>query len=103
MPDSTVPIAGSSPHTRGARGRTTPTGNATRIIPAYAGSTKIRPSRVRRTSDHPRIRGEHIYNNLKVPEQAGSSPHTRGAHRQDRDPRAVAGIIPAYAGSTRSA
>lgn len=31
--------AGSSPHTRGAQPSRTPTGNKTRIIPAYAGST----------------------------------------------------------------
>ena len=51
-----------------------------RIIPAYAGST----ARARRP---PTLRG-------------GSSPHTRGAPRAPRPPRAHVGIIPAYAGST---
>ena len=54
-------------------------------------------------ADHPRIRGEHIYNNLKVPEQAGSSPHTRGARFDAVDAGRVHGIIPAYAGSTMPA
>ena len=49
------------------------------IIPAYAGSTYREIGFETIDMDHPRIRGEHIYNNLKVPEQAGSSPHTRGA------------------------
>ena len=115
-------LAGSSPHTRGAR---TPT---------------RRPPTSRR--DHPRIRGEHLklqavveHNNGIIPAYAGStfdslscistlegsSPHTRGARRplvlrhhgvgdhprirgEHEEPRdllhALVGIIPAYAGST---
>ena len=70
---------GSSPHTRGALSSEGGGHFRGRIIPAYAGSTD--PGLPRRCAggDHPRIRGEHIYSNLKVPEQAGSSPHTRGA------------------------
>ncbi|ERH20055.1 hypothetical protein HMPREF0043_00184 [Actinobaculum sp. oral taxon 183 str. F0552] len=49
------------------------------IIPAYAGSTRIRRNRVRRTSDHPRIRGEHSLNTRSALQAKGSSPHTRGA------------------------
>ena len=72
---------GSSPHTRGARGRRS---TIPRII-----------------EDHPRIRGEHDLVAGVDLLADGSSPHTRGA----RAGRAGLGpgwrIIPAYAGSTR--
>ena len=51
-------------------------------------------------SDHPRIRGEHFVLPRRHPPDKGSSPHTRGALRQQHLPRAGGGIIPAYAGST---
>ena len=91
---------GSSPHTRGARrppiSRIVPVG----IIPAYAGSTRTVAWSTRRAGDHPRIRGEHGWVSCVSWTLAGSSPHTRGA--QPASPLAidVAGIIPAYAGST---
>ena len=73
-------IAGSSPHTRGAR--------------------RLRIIREGNNGDHPRIRGEH---RLRVPERLfgnGSSPHTRGALcLAPRNP-CRRRIIPAYAGST---
>ena len=73
-PPSWLP-AGSSPHTRGLRGRvigvTWPTG----IIPAHAGFTHGPARRVMRVPDHPRTRG--VY----------------AAHAQPR-------IIPAHAGFT---
>ena len=72
--------AGSSPHTRGARGTKTPPHSPLRIIPAYAGSTGRSSCRRARPGDHPRIRGEHCL---------GVSERLFG----DR-------IIPAYAGST---
>ena len=50
---------GSSPHTRGALGRTIPAPASGRIIPAYAGSTLPSLSSLLMISDHPRIRGEH--------------------------------------------
>ena len=52
-------LSGSSPHTRGAHGAESQVYPVGGIIPAYAGSTRIRPNRLRKTSDHPRIRGEH--------------------------------------------
>ena len=92
--------SGSSPHTRGAPpGRLSPA-RIPRIIPAYAGSTGTGRTLFCGGTDHPRIRGEHIAAAILSEARAGSSPHTRGAHRQDRGSRAVPGIIPAYAGST---
>ena len=74
-----------------------------RIIPAHAGSTRTCfwpgvPSR-----DHPRSRGEHVFTSALGRQIPGSSPLTRGARsaRTDLGPRRR--IIPAHAGSTRSA
>ena len=73
-----------------------------RIIPAYAGSTSRRCSGSSPASDHPRIRGEHFSKPGLDVSQAGSSPHTRGAHRHVQAVFFVNRIIPAYAGSTPS-
>ena len=59
-------------------------------------------SRVHLIADHPRIRGEHFQGLWELIKGAGSSPHTRGALRDPPDHLGDAGIIPAYAGSTRS-
>ena len=70
------------------------------IIPAYAGSTTSPNARACPPRDHPRIRGEHVLQ-LGADERGhGSSPHTRGARGLGRLGRQLAGIIPAYAGST---
>ena len=71
---------GSSPHTRGARGRISCAGGRRGIIPAYAGSTTGGGVFASPGWDHPRIRGEHR-------RWVGLADY-RG------------GIIPAYAGST---
>ena len=93
---------GSSPHTRGARHRVAVEGLQEGIIPAYAGSTTVPFELYIKAGDHPRIRGEHNYNQFLDELDEGSSPHTRGAPRQPRPARRVRGIIPAYAGSTPS-
>ena len=91
---------GSSPHTRGAPGRSSPKRPRWRIIPAYAGSTSGRRGMERHGRDHPRIRGEHLMRPWPNTTKAGSSPHTRGA-LPGHDPTADRSrIIPAYAGST---
>ena len=94
-------LAGSSPHTRGARELAPLAGGALGIIPAYAGSTRY--SRRARSAyrDHPRIRGEHWGHGGPGRGPRGSSPHTRGAHLRRLLPEDSPGIIPAYAGSTR--
>ena len=92
---------GSSPHTRGALAVVVRRSDKFGIIPAYAGSTAGRRSAGRRSSDHPRIRGEHSTPQARFPSWRGSSPHTRGALGLAVAHVAVGGIIPAYAGSTR--
>ena len=94
-------LAGSSPHTRGARALTAAWMAPSRIIPAYAGSTMSSLPRTSRDTDHPRIRGEHEARPGRGSFVEGSSPHTRGARVGDRVFAGLPGIIPAYAGSTR--
>ena len=94
-------LAGSSPHTRGAPGKRWHGWRRGGIIPAYAGSTTIRPPRRYRARDHPRIRGEHFAAPCAACASQGSSPHTRGALQLVADGARVGGIIPAYAGSTQ--
>ena len=115
------PNNGSSPHTRGAHVSIVGYVYHARIIPAYAGSTRlasllrVKPRgssphtrgalsvEVRKDpdfGDHPRIRGEHSLLPGFFAEGFGSSPHTRGALRDAIVEAAKRGIIPAYAGST---
>ena len=95
-------MTGSSPHTRGAQ-RMPGSGFALAgIIPAYAGSTPAPTPSAAGAGDHPRIRGEHPYDEHCVSYRGGSSPHTRGAHPLPRPARLGRGIIPAYAGSTHT-
>ena len=91
---------GSSPHTRGALSGGLVSLSGIRIIPAYAGSTPTTSSRYPPSTDHPRIRGEHLRRFPTTPSPVGSSPHTRGAPPQLVDKPARQRIIPAYAGST---
>ena len=94
--------AGSSPHTRGAPEAGAEGDRARGIIPAYAGSTFPGDRRPRGPADHPRIRGEHLWEDLRGSTARGSSPHTRGAPRRGSESPVAGGIIPAYAGSTGS-
>ena len=91
---------GSSPHTRGAHDGSGGGVFACGIIPAYAGSTGYSIPAAATPSDHPRIRGEHVDGQESSFQGDGSSPHTRGALSNERNPNANPGIIPAYAGST---
>ena len=97
-----LPLLGSSPHTRGALLKGWPCSRPPRIIPAYAGSTGIPLRDALAPRDHPRIRGEHERFNDYKKIGTGSSPHTRGALYKLREARNSGRIIPAYAGSTWS-
>ena len=97
-----ISIEGSSPHTRGAPTSKSSSALPERIIPAYAGSTAPRPNGAEDDEDHPRIRGEHIVAWMAKYENAGSSPHTRGARLRTPPRPRPRRIIPAYAGSTSS-
>ncbi len=94
------PRPGPSPRARGAPlGKP---GRAARMgtIPACAGSTLRGPGRRRPCRDHPRVRGEHLARSLSAATSLGPSPRARGARVDLADQAAVAGTIPACAGST---
>ena len=93
-------IFGSSPHTRGALPLPFWAIFASRIIPAYAGSTRRRAGSGPWGADHPRIRGEHREGSNGYILYGGSSPHTRGARSVVVGGAGGGRIIPAYAGST---
>ena len=95
-------LRGSSPHTRGARGAPARARRRERIIPAYAGSTLLMRRCKSSSWDHPRIRGEHLRGRRYSSRATGSSPHTRGAQSVHLEVAGLDGIIPAYAGSTRT-
>ncbi len=88
--------------TKSASMRSSPVRSRVRIIPAYAGSTRTGSSQPLTLPDHPRLRGEHDQPQDPDPGGEGSSPPTRGARGGTTPGRAAAGIIPAYAGSTRT-
>ena len=96
-----VMMVGSSPHTRGAPAFSHGRGFPDWIIPAYAGSTSEAGEPLGGDEDHPRIRGEHVHVGPPPFPGVGSSPHTRGARGLCAPSDRGAGIIPAYAGSTR--
>ena len=95
-----VSRAGSSPHVRGARFRTAHVVQVVGIIPACAGSTLAHLPVWTLPRDHPRMCGEHKVHPTMKPVELGSSPHVRGALKQDVARLRIAGIIPACAGST---
>ena len=97
-----ISLAGSSPHTRGALVGVRSQRERHGIIPAYAGSTCNPNNYHPAPPDHPRIRGEHTSPHCRTAASWGSSPHTRGAPLLARPDDRNVGIIPAYAGSTKT-
>ena len=61
--DAALIVPGSSPHSRGTRDRFNDVLDRARIIPAFAGNTEAKLRWKLNTKDHPRIRGEHVFNN----------------------------------------
>ena len=93
---------GSSPRMRG-----TPVGHQRKdmihgIIPAYAGNTRWTSTKGHDSWDHPRVCGEHSNLIPNGSNTAGSSPRMRGTHLSFQALTRYQGIIPAYAGNTRT-
>ena len=95
-----APPTGSSPRMRGAHVHVCMHLAGAGIIPAYAGSTVWSATRRSSAWDHPRVCGEHCGELTLVERVLGSSPRMRGALSSAGSVAVVAGIIPAYAGST---
>ena len=70
------------------------------IIPALAGNTYRHPSSPTTWSDHPRSRGEYYVDKANHIAHHGSSPLSRGIHRNQDKTRVLFRIIPALAGNT---
>ena len=94
------PRRGSSPLTRGARGRVDEEGVLARLIPAHAGSTAFPRGAAAITAAHPRSRGEHLLVEAECFSACGSSPLTRGAQSSALRREYRIRLIPAHAGST---
>ena len=92
--------AGSPPHTRGPQHAVVLEGVLVGITPAYAGTTSDGPSVYAKRWDHPRIRGDHLHEQTKHTDWWGSLPHTRGPPMSILAQLTIAGITPAYAGTT---
>ncbi len=73
-----------------------------RIIPAYAGNTIANTVASPNPRDHPRVCGEHARRIYRRANPAGSSPRMRGTRIVFDWTVYDPGIIPAYAGNTRS-
>ena len=93
---------GSSPRMRGARDGIQALSALGRIIPAYAGSTWVLLCTVMICPDHPRVCGEHATTDVVATFCLGSSPRMRGALENIVISLQSRGIIPAYAGSTKT-
>ena len=93
---------GSSPRMRGTHCASETTIPTHGIIPAYAGNTGIEWNDTTSGGDHPRVCGEHSQFTRPIPYELGSSPRMRGTPCDCGDALMLPGIIPAYAGNTRT-
>ena len=90
---------GSSPHARGTRGHAGQAPQDHRFIPACAGNACGRRPSARRTSVHPRMRGERVPGVRLSTATSGSSPHARGTRHSQGVAHARHRFIPACAGN----
>ena len=97
---STAASSGSSPRVRGKRSYSIPNFIGDRLIPACAGKTACRLSRLSRTWAHPRVCGENQRPISPLIWIVGSSPRVRGKHPDNPGRNVVVGLIPACAGKT---
>ena len=92
--------AGSSPLTRGKRGRREPTRWVQRLIPAHAGKTFASSTPPSAYPAHPRSRGENVRDGGLAGRGEGSSPLTRGKPPTPGRRCRLGWLIPAHAGKT---
>ena len=97
---SSIMSEGSSPLTRGKPVRAMGVANALGLIPAHAGKTPAPRESPARASAHPRSRGENAVIHGYSIYTRGSSPLTRGKHRERRLDFLDVRLIPAHAGKT---
>ena len=95
-----MPIAGSSPLTRGKQRRAPYKVKGGRLIPAHAGKTWSLRDAWSLGAAHPRSRGENCPFLWRVVGGDGSSPLTRGKRHSCRPLGSLVRLIPAHAGKT---
>ena len=95
-----VPVAGSSPLTRGKHGVELRVSCVVGLIPAHAGKTKQRRRTHPLMRAHPRSRGENGSRAGRIAAPMGSSPLTRGKPNRGAEFLVCGGLIPAHAGKT---
>ena len=91
---------GSSPRGRGKRGDVRRRSRCGGLIPAWAGKTRPTERTSNALEAHPRVGGENLpvlHPSMTVD---GSSPRGRGKRHGRPRPRALTGLIPAWAGKT---
>ena len=93
---------GSSPRGRGKRLRTTQERGWLRLIPAWAGKTRVTPSLGPALRAHPRVGGENDRVAGSSERRMGSSPRGRGKRAARDSDGTQTGLIPAWAGKTPS-
>ena len=96
------PHAGSSPLTRGKRGRLEVRDDGDGLIPAHAGKTSAVCCATVSVEAHPRSRGENHSHGVLEAEAQGSSPLTRGKRGAVDGGRDGLRLIPAHAGKTQA-
>ena len=99
---STFTSKGSSPRMRGTPSPIRSQKARAGIIPAYAGNTMVYVILHCHRRDHPRVCGEHRSRREESAGRRGSSPRMRGTPYGGVAELLLCGIIPAYAGNTRS-
>mgnify|MGYP007031744448 CR=1 FL=1 len=93
---------GSSPLTRGGPGLDWLCAGLFRLIPAYAGRTCLYSAAVMPWAAHPRLRGADLPIDYDLFGRTGSSPLTRGGQSYFSRGWLNDGLIPAYAGRTKT-
>ena len=97
-----IKAAGSSPRGRGKQHIDSYPSSMEGLIPAWAGKTSWSRPPTLTARAHPRVGGENNPSPTDSTAHPGSSPRGRGKHPHDRRLRRELGLIPAWAGKTRS-
>ena len=100
--DEPVARSGSSPRGRGKQRGSWRNLYDARLIPAWAGKTSLRSPRTCPDRAHPRVGGENVLAISSNLSGSGSSPRGRGKRLDHVPAAAFDGLIPAWAGKTRS-
>ena len=97
-----ISLLGSSPRMRGTRNIAENENFRLGLIPTYAGNTTFPQHTSPSLRAHPHVCGEHPNLCTRTRSKAGSSPRMRGTPQPGISNGETDGLIPTYAGNTRS-